>query len=48
MNGFGASGPYKAVYAHFGITPQAVARCGLATRLASLIGRAGPVKRMLD
>jgi transketolase len=24
MNGFGASGPYKDVYAHFGITPEAV------------------------
>jgi len=25
MHGFGASGPYKKVYEHFGITPQAVA-----------------------
>ncbi|RMH53217.1 MAG: transketolase [Alphaproteobacteria bacterium] len=25
MKGFGASGPYKDLYAHFGITPQAVA-----------------------
>jgi transketolase len=24
MHGFGASGPYKAVYEHFGITPEAV------------------------
>jgi len=25
MHGFGASGPYKDVYKHFGITPEAVA-----------------------
>ena len=25
MHGFGASGPYKDVYKHFGITPDAVA-----------------------
>jgi transketolase len=30
MKGFGASGPYKAVYEHFGITPQAVAEAALA------------------
>ena len=26
MSGYGASGPYKAVYMHFGITPEAVAQ----------------------
>jgi len=26
MTGYGASGPYKAVYKHFGITPEAVAQ----------------------
>jgi transketolase len=25
MSGFGASGPYKQLYEHFGITPEAVA-----------------------
>lgn len=25
MNGFGASGPAEQLYAHFGITPEAVA-----------------------
>ena len=30
MKGFGASGPYKSVYEHFGITPQAVADAALA------------------
>ncbi len=30
MTGYGASGPYKAVYEHFGITPQAVAEAALA------------------
>jgi transketolase len=30
MTGFGASGPYKELYAHFGITPQAVADAALA------------------
>jgi len=30
MTGFGASGPYKELYAHFGITPQAVAEAALA------------------
>ncbi|HLJ71552.1 MAG TPA: transketolase [Roseiarcus sp.] len=30
MKGFGESGPYKAVYEHFGITPQAVAEAALA------------------
>ena len=25
MNGYGASAPYKALYEHFGITPEAVA-----------------------
>jgi transketolase len=30
MSTFGASGPYKAVYEHFGITPQAVAEAALA------------------
>ena len=33
MTGFGASAPYKALYKHFGITPQAVADAALA-RLA--------------
>jgi transketolase len=33
MTGFGASAPYKALYQHFGITPQAVADAALA-RLA--------------
>jgi transketolase len=33
MTGFGASGPYKALYQHFGITAQAVADAALA-RLA--------------
>ncbi len=31
MNGFGASGPYKELYQHFGITPQAV--CDEARRV---------------
>ena len=30
MTGFGASGPYKAVYQHFGITAEAVAQAALA------------------
>ncbi|MGA2045189.1 MAG: transketolase [Roseiarcus sp.] len=30
MTGFGASGPYKALYEHFGITPKAVAEAALA------------------
>jgi transketolase len=30
MKGFGDSGPYKALYEHFGITPQAVADAALA------------------
>jgi transketolase len=30
MKGYGASGPYKALYEHFGITPQAVAEAALA------------------
>jgi transketolase len=30
MTGFGASAPYKALYQHFGITPQAVADAALA------------------
>jgi transketolase len=30
MKGFGASGTYKALYEHFGITPQAVAEAALA------------------
>jgi transketolase len=30
MTGFGASGPYKELYQHFGITPQAVAEAALA------------------
>jgi transketolase len=30
MTGFGASAPYKALYEHFGITPQAVAEAALA------------------
>jgi transketolase len=29
MTGFGASGPYKELYAHFGITAQAVAEAAL-------------------
>jgi transketolase len=29
MTGFGASGPYKELYQHFGITPQAVAEAAL-------------------
>lgn len=29
MSSFGASGPYKQVYAHFGITPEAVAEAAL-------------------
>ncbi len=33
MEGFGASGPYKQVYAHFGITSEAIAKAALA-RLA--------------
>ena len=33
MTGFGASAPYKALYQHFGITPQAVVDAALA-RLA--------------
>lgn len=35
MNGFGASGPYKELYAHFGITPQAVADKVLARHNAA-------------
>ncbi len=34
MKGFGESGPYKAVYRHFGITPEAVAEAA-AARLAA-------------
>ena len=30
MTGFGESGPYKALYEHFGITPEAVAEAALA------------------
>ena len=30
MNSFGASGPYKELYAHFGITPEAVAAAAVA------------------
>jgi transketolase len=30
MKGFGESGPYKAVYQHFGITPEAVAEAAAA------------------
>jgi transketolase len=30
MNGFGASAPYKDLYKHFGITPQAVAEAALS------------------
>ena len=30
MTGFGASGPYKELYQHFGITPQVVAEAALA------------------
>src|SRR5690606_11706206 len=30
MNGFGASGPYKKLYEHFGITAQAVANAALS------------------
>ncbi len=30
MTGFGASGPYKAVYQYFGITPEAVAEAAVA------------------
>ena len=30
MTGFGASGPYKALYEHFGITAQAIAEAALA------------------
>ena len=30
MTGFGASGPYKELYQHFGITPEAVAEAALA------------------
>ncbi len=33
MTGYGASGPYKAVYQHFGITAEAVAKA-VADRLA--------------
>ncbi len=29
MHSFGESGPYKAVYAHFGITPEAVVEAAL-------------------
>jgi transketolase len=35
MTGFGASGPYKELYQHFGITPQAAAEAALA-RLGKL------------
>ena len=30
MKSFGESGPYKAVYQHFGITPEAVVEAALA------------------
>ena len=30
MSGFGASAPYKDLYKHFGITPEAVAEAALA------------------
>ena len=29
MDGYGASAPYKALYQHFGITPEAVAEAAL-------------------
>ncbi len=29
MSSFGASGPYKEVYKHFGITPEAVAEAAM-------------------
>jgi transketolase len=32
MTGYGASGPYKALYQHFGITPEAVAEAAAARR----------------
>jgi len=34
MSGFGASGPYKELYEHFGITPSKIAEAAL-TRLRS-------------
>jgi transketolase len=30
MTGFGASGPYKELYQHFGLTPEKVAQAALA------------------
>jgi transketolase len=30
MNGFGASAPYKDLYRHFGITPEAIAQAALS------------------
>ena len=30
MTGFGASAPYKDLYKHFGITPEAVAEAALS------------------
>ena len=30
MTGFGASGPYKDLYRHFGITPEKVAEAALS------------------
>jgi transketolase len=32
MSGFGASGPYEKLYAHFGITAEAAAQAALARR----------------
>ena len=40
MKSFGESGPYKAVYQHFGITPEAVVEAALVSRASRLI--AGP------
>ena len=42
MKSFGESGPYKAVYQHFGITVEAVVEAALS-RLRSLI--AGPIAK---
>ena len=41
MTGFGASGPYKELYAHFGITPERVAEAALARFVEKSSLRAG-------
>ena len=41
MDDFGASAPYKDLYKHFGMTPQAVAQAALSKALKTAITTAG-------